>query len=73
MGLKGLKVEENAKEILKNLGMLSNEMGKFKEDFELLGTHLSNAGRKYEDSQKRLDKFSGKLNNIQDSKRIEVK
>jgi DNA recombination protein RmuC len=73
LGLKGLKIEENAKEILKNLGMLSNEIGKFKEDFNLLGAHLSNASRKYEDSQKKLDRFSDKLVNLQDSKQIEPK
>ncbi len=73
LGLKGLKVEENAKEILKNLNMLSHEISKFKEDFDLLGTHLANAGRKYEDSQKRLDRFSDRLTNIQETKQIEKK
>lgn len=72
LGLKGLKIEENAKEILKNLGMLSNEINKFREDFELLGTHLLNASRKYEDSQKKLDRFSDKLIDIQDTKQIKT-
>ena len=73
LGLKGLKIEENAKIILKNLSMLSNEIGKLKDDFDLLGGHLSNASRKYEDSQKRLDRFSDRLTNIQDTKSIEKK
>jgi DNA recombination protein RmuC len=73
LGLKGLKVEENAKQILKNLSMLSLEINKFREDFVLLGGHLTNATRKYEDSQRRLDKFSDKLSNIQDSRQIEEK
>jgi DNA recombination protein RmuC len=73
LGLKGLKIEENAKIILKNLSMLSNEIGKLEEDFGLLGTHLSNANRKYEDSQKKLDRFSDRLVNIQDTKSIESK
>lgn len=73
LGLKGLKVEENAREILKNLGMLAGEIGKFREDFDLLGMHLLNAGRKYEDSQKKLERFSDKLINIQDAKDIEAK
>jgi len=68
LGLKGFRVEENAQEILKGLSALSSEIEKFKEDFNLLGGHLSNAGRKYEDAQKRLDKFSDKLANIQDTK-----
>jgi DNA recombination protein RmuC len=73
LGLKGLKIEENAKEILKHLGMLSNEINKFREDFSLLGTHLVNASRKYEDSSKRLERFSDRLSSIQDTKKIEVK
>ncbi|TBR18415.1 DNA recombination protein RmuC [bacterium] len=66
LGLKGLKVEENAKEILKNLSTLSLEFARSKEDFNLLGSHLTNAARKYEDTLKRLEKFSDRLNNIQE-------
>ena len=71
LGLKGLKVEENAKNILKSLSALGIDINKFKEDFDLLGSHLGNAARKYEDSQKRLDRFNDKLSNIQDTKKIE--
>jgi len=73
LGLKGLKVEENAKIILRNLSMLSGEINKFKEDFDLLGAHLSNTVRKYEDAQRKLDRFSEKITNIQDTKKTEVK
>ena len=73
LGLKGLKIEENAKEILKNLDTLSSELNKFREDFALLGGHLSNASRKYEDSQKKLDRFSDRIVNIQNTKTIEAK
>jgi len=72
-GLKGLKIEENAKEILKNLSMLSNEINKFRDDFDLLGKHIVNVHTKYDDSQKKLDRFSDKLLNIQDKKSIEKK
>ena len=73
LGLKGLKVEENAKKILKSLSALEIEIDKFKEEFNILGSHLSNANAKYSDSQKRLDKLSDKLINIQDTKQIETK
>lgn len=73
LGLKGLKIEENAKAILKNLSTLGVEINKFKEDFDTLGAHLSNAKTKYDDSQKRLDKFSDRLSNIQENKQIEAK
>jgi DNA recombination protein RmuC len=73
LGLKGLKVEENAKNILKSLSALGIEIDKFKEEFNTLGSHLTNANSKYLDSQKRLDKVADKLVNIQDAKQIEVK
>lgn len=72
LGLKGMRIEQNAQEILKSLGMLSNEMTKFKEDFELTGSHLVNAGKKYDDSARRLGRFSDKLQNIQNIKEIET-
>jgi DNA recombination protein RmuC len=71
LGLKGLKIEENAKQILKNLSTLSSEMSKFREDFDLLGKHIFNTHTKYDDSARRLDRFSDKLINIQDSKQID--
>lgn len=71
LGLKGLKVEENAKVILKSLSALGIEMDKFKEEFNTLGSHLTNANSKYLDSQKRLDKVEDRLVNIQDAKQIE--
>ncbi len=68
LGLKGLEVEENAARILKNLSSLTIDMNKFKEEFDLVGAHLGNASRKYEDSQKRLDKFASRLSDIQETK-----
>ncbi len=73
LGLRGLKVEENAKLILKSLSALSIETDKFKEDFSILGNHLSSANTKYNDAQRRLDKVSERLLNIQDTKEIEPK
>lgn len=68
LGLRGLKVEENAKLILKSLSALSIETDKFKEDFNILGNHLLNANTKYSDAQKRFEKVSERLINIQDTK-----
>ncbi|MFH0935713.1 MAG: DNA recombination protein RmuC [Candidatus Omnitrophota bacterium] len=72
LGLKGLKVEENAKQILKNLSTLQIEINKFKDDFDKLGGHLNNAKTKYDDSQKRLDRFSDRLVNCQEVSQIEA-
>jgi len=73
LGLKGLKIEENAKMILKGLSALSIDINKFKDEFDILGNHITNAGTKYADTQKRLDKVTDKLTNIQDTKQIETK
>ncbi|MCX5709912.1 MAG: DNA recombination protein RmuC [Candidatus Omnitrophica bacterium] len=73
LGLKGLKIEENAKMILKGLSALTIDINKFKDEFDILGNHITNAGTKYADTQKRLDKVTDKLTNIQDTKQIETK
>ncbi|MDD5506165.1 MAG: DNA recombination protein RmuC [Candidatus Omnitrophica bacterium] len=73
MGLRGLKVEENAKMILKSLGALSIETDKFKEDFDILGNHLLNASAKYTDAEKRLDKVNQRLADIRDTRQITIK
>lgn len=65
LGLKGLHVEEHAREILDHLGALTVEIDRFKEDFELLGRHLSNASLKYQDGSKRLERFSNRLSAAQ--------
>jgi len=73
LGLKGMKVEENAKLILKNLSALSVDINKFKEEFDVLGNHIGNAKTKYDDSSRRLEKFSDRLSGIQDHKQIDSK
>jgi DNA recombination protein RmuC len=47
--------------------MLSTEIGKFRDDFDILGKHISNASRQYDESQKRLVRFSDRLDNIQNT------
>jgi len=40
---------------------LQKEFGKFKADFDLVGTHLGNAQKKYADADKHLERFETKL------------
>ncbi len=65
LGLKGLKVEENAKNILKSLSALNIEVDKFREEFGVLGSHLANAGARYAESQKRLERVADRMRDIQ--------
>ncbi|HYA85444.1 MAG TPA: DNA recombination protein RmuC [Nitrospirota bacterium] len=64
LGLKGMHVEEQAQEILKSLERLSGDFEKFKADFELVGKHLANTKSKYDDADKRLEKFSDRLQSL---------
>lgn len=61
MGLRGMQVEKSAATILQNLGRLKVDLGKFAEDFTLVGTHLGRARNSYEESTKRFDRFKDKL------------
>lgn len=61
LGLKGMQVERNAKEILANLNRMQQDLFKFTEDFRLVGNHIQNAKVKYDDARIKLDKFQDKL------------
>lgn len=74
LGLKGLHIEAQAQDILKNLARLSGDFEKFRSDFELVGKHLTNTKTKYDDADKRLEKFGDKLQSLsgaQPAERIE--
>ncbi len=64
LGLKGLHIEEQAQEILKNLARLSGDFRKFQEDFELVGKHLTSTKARYDDAGRRLEKFGDKLQSL---------
>lgn len=61
LGLKGMKIEERAKEIIQYLSRLEGDFGKFKEEFSLLGKHLGHAQSSFQSAEKRLDQFGQKL------------
>ena len=61
LGLKGMQVERNAKEILANLNRMQQDMLRFSDDFRLVGNHLQNAKTKFDDADKKLTRFQDKL------------
>ncbi|MBN2455126.1 MAG: DNA recombination protein RmuC [Sedimentisphaerales bacterium] len=65
MGLHGLQIEKQAAEIRQNLRKLNASFGDYCTDWEVLGTHLRNSYNKYEDGQKKLDRFGLQLDRIQ--------
>jgi DNA recombination protein RmuC len=60
-GLKGLQIERTAQDVIANLAALQTTYDRFREDFELVGKHLTHAYSKYGEADKRLDKFEAKL------------
>jgi DNA recombination protein RmuC len=61
LGLKGLRIEKSAREIIQHLGRLQGDFARFREDFEVLGKHLNNIRNRYDEASKRLDRFGEKL------------
>ena len=64
LGLKGMRIEESAREVINQLSRVHVEFGRFADAFRLVGGHLDNARAKYDEAQKRLDKVDQKLTQI---------
>ena len=67
LGLKGLQIEQHAQEVMAYCAQLQKDFGKFKDDFELVGTHLGRAHNKFLDAEKRLGRFETKLEQAAES------
>ena len=65
LGLRGLKIEESAQEIIRSLVRLEDDFSRFREDFDKLGTHLSHSKSSYEAADKRLERFADKLHQVE--------
>lgn len=60
-GLKGLRIEQRTRRILKDLVKVQQGFAQFHDDFRLLGRHLGLAGSKYEETARKAEKFQDKL------------
>jgi len=65
LGLKGLRIEQNARDILATLGRLSGDLTRFREHFDTLGKHVTNAKNKYDDAVTALTRFETKLEAVE--------
>src|SRR5262245_5295485 len=72
LGLKGLQIEQHAQEVMAYCAQLQGDFGKFKEDFELVGTHVGRAQNKFVDAQKRLGRFESKLEQAGEAPAVEL-
>lgn len=65
LGLRGMKVEERAREILAELECLRGNFEKIQENYRVLGRHLTNANGAYSETEKTITKFDTKLTGIE--------
>jgi DNA recombination protein RmuC len=61
LGLKGMKVEARAKEIIRYIGRLQGDFARFRDDFDLVGKHLGHAQSSFQSADKRIEQFEQKL------------
>ncbi len=64
LGLRGLRVEANARQVVDALTGLQGELGRLREDFEVVGKHLGNARARWDEAARRLDRFEGRLADV---------
>ncbi len=64
LGLRGLRVEQSAQQIVNSLNQLQTDMTKLQDTFDTLGVHLNNARNKYDETSKRLNTFESHLDGI---------
>jgi DNA recombination protein RmuC len=65
LGLRGLKIESQAKEIFAFLARTRSDLSRMKEEWELVGKHLTNARSAYDKSEKRLDQVLDRVNSLE--------
>jgi DNA recombination protein RmuC len=61
LGMRGMQIEQHAHEVMGYVADLQHDFDKFGEDFDLIGTHLGRAQSKFNDADKRLNRFGTKL------------
>jgi DNA recombination protein RmuC len=61
LGLKGMKIEDRAREIIQYLGRLQGDFTRFRDEFALLGKHVGHAQSSYQNADRRLEQFGQKL------------
>lgn len=66
LGFRGLKIEQEAREILSALSRLQGDLQRFSEDFRKVGSHLSDAQKKFQDAEKRLGRVETKLESLKE-------
>ena len=64
LGLRGLRIEDRAREVIAQLDRLSGDLGRCRDDFRVLGKHLTNAAQTHATVDRRLERLGTKLATI---------
>jgi DNA recombination protein RmuC len=64
LGLKGFKIEQQARVIMSELARVQTGFGEFYCDFLLVGKHLKNASGKFDESLKKAERFNDRIGEI---------
>jgi DNA recombination protein RmuC len=64
LGLRGMRIEETAQQVLSGLATISGDLGRFRETFDLVGKHLGNAARQQETASHQLDSLQGRFETL---------
>ena len=67
-----MQIEHRAQEVMAYCAQLQNDFGRFRDDFQVVGTHLGNAQSKYAEADRRLDRVEGKLERAADWEDVAV-
>lgn len=65
LGLKGMRIEQSAREILAQLTSLRGDLDRFADTFATLGHHLENLSKKYAEGDKRLAAIQQRLHTFE--------
>lgn len=60
-GLRGLRIEERAQEILGHLLKLHNDFDKFRNEFEAIGNALNSSQKHFTQAERKLNKIDARL------------
>ena len=64
LGLRGIALQENAREVHQNLADLARLWERVGGPLEKLGGHLVNASRQYEETSRAFERFTSRLETI---------
>jgi DNA recombination protein RmuC len=64
MGLRGMKIESRAREIMQRVGDAQVRLDHFAESFDLVGKHLGHARRQYEEASRRFERADASIDQL---------